>query len=327
MEPTAQEPPLKRARGGALSKPALASGQFIPTGFTGDERARRRAQGNWLAFVHIQLPGLREAPASPAAPPLQGLVAYGDDSDSEGEQELDDAAATLASLARAACDEAAAHAPPGVPMKRRAGPPSLAGSTARLKTNPTSSVRSVEILLCCLASRSNSSPRHLRVPFETRHESWSDGAGPASSATCMCGLGPSRHPPQRPISKIHVFLTSVFCNLDFRPKTWIFRLNPLEHGFSNSDRPTKNWETARPKPYHFGRPRDRRSNSSFKKKKTEMDVTQETKRINEDAPVQATVLKSGDAGSLEDAGRRLRDGGLVAFPTETVRQKAWVMQV
>jgi len=118
MKSTAQEPPLKRARGGTLPKPTLASGQFMPTSFTGDERARRHAQGNWPAFVHIQLPGLREAPASPAAPPLQGLVAYGDDSDSEGEQELDDAAATLASLARAACDEAAAHAPPGVPMKR-----------------------------------------------------------------------------------------------------------------------------------------------------------------------------------------------------------------
>ena len=38
-----------------------------------------------------------------------------------------------------------------------------------------------------LAFRCDSLPRRLRVPFETRHESWSDGAGSASSATRMCG--------------------------------------------------------------------------------------------------------------------------------------------
>jgi len=69
----------------------------------------------------------------------------------------------------------------------RTGPLSLAGSTARLRINPASSCAQRRDSSMLLASRSNSLPRRLRVPFETRHESWSDGAGPASSATRMCG--------------------------------------------------------------------------------------------------------------------------------------------
>ena len=69
----------------------------------------------------------------------------------------------------------------------RTGPPSLAGSTARLRTNPAPSRAQRRGSSMLLASRSNSLPRRLRVPFETRHESWSDGAFPASSATRLCG--------------------------------------------------------------------------------------------------------------------------------------------
>jgi len=69
----------------------------------------------------------------------------------------------------------------------RTGPPSLAGSTARLRINPASSRAQRRDSSVLFASRSNSLPRRVRVPFETRHESWYDGAGPASSATRMCG--------------------------------------------------------------------------------------------------------------------------------------------
>ena len=68
-----------------------------------------------------------------------------------------------------------------------AGPPSLAGSTAQLRINPASSCAQRRHSCMMHASMSNSLPRRLRVPFETRHESWSDGIGPASSATRMRG--------------------------------------------------------------------------------------------------------------------------------------------
>jgi len=67
------------------------------------------------------------------------------------------------------------------------GPPSLAGSTARLRVDPTASRAQRRDSSTIFASRSNSPPRHLRVPSERRHGSWSDGAGPASPATRMCG--------------------------------------------------------------------------------------------------------------------------------------------
>ena len=85
----------------------------------------------------------------------------------------------------------------------RTGPPSLAGSTARLRINPTPSRAQRQDFTMMLAFRSNSLPRRLRVLFETRHESWSDGAGPASSATRMCGRSDHpaiHHAPRRPPS-------------------------------------------------------------------------------------------------------------------------------
>ena len=50
------------------------------------------------------------------------------------------------------------------------GPTSISGSTARLRTNPTSSRAQRRDAPMLLASRSSSLPRHMRVPFETRHK-------------------------------------------------------------------------------------------------------------------------------------------------------------
>ena len=48
----------------------------------------------------------------------------------------------------------------------RTGPPSLAGSTARLRINPTSSRAQRRDSYMLLGSRPNSLPQRLRVPFE-----------------------------------------------------------------------------------------------------------------------------------------------------------------
>jgi len=51
------------------------------------------------------------------------------------------------------------------------GPPNLAGSTARLRIKPAAFGMQRRNSSMLLESRSNSPPRHLRVPFERRHGS------------------------------------------------------------------------------------------------------------------------------------------------------------